>query len=83
MDGDVGVAQQSTPSRISTEVPAAGPPRLGYRPKTNSYNGWSVPLWEQYLRDLVVFGANAIELDSRRARTKQPSSLLFPCRPCA
>lgn len=36
--------------------------QLGYRPKTNSYDGWTVALWEQYIRDLVVFGANAIEL---------------------
>ncbi|HEY2014555.1 MAG TPA: hypothetical protein VGH38_13685, partial [Bryobacteraceae bacterium] len=36
--------------------------QLGYRPKTNSYDGWSVPVWEQYLRDLAVFGTNAIEL---------------------
>jgi len=36
--------------------------QLGYRPKTNSYDGWSVALWEQYIRDLAVFGTNAIEL---------------------
>ncbi|SPF51721.1 conserved exported hypothetical protein [Candidatus Sulfopaludibacter sp. SbA4] len=36
--------------------------QLGYRPKTNSYDGWSVPVWEQYMRDLAVFGTNAIEL---------------------
>jgi len=36
--------------------------QLGYRPKTNSYDGWDVPLWESYIRDLAVFGANAIEL---------------------
>ncbi len=36
--------------------------QLGYRPKTNSYDGWSLALWEQYYRDLAVFGANAIEL---------------------
>ncbi len=36
--------------------------QLGYRPKTNSYDGWSVPMWEQYIRDLAVFGTNAIEL---------------------
>jgi hypothetical protein len=36
--------------------------QLGYRPKTNSYDGWSLPMWEQYIRDLVVFGTNAIEL---------------------
>jgi hypothetical protein len=36
--------------------------QLGYRPKTNSYDGWTVPMWEQYIRDLAVFGANAVEL---------------------
>jgi hypothetical protein len=36
--------------------------QLGYRDKTNSYCGWDLPQWEQYLRDLVVFGANTIEL---------------------
>ena len=35
---------------------------MTYRPKTNSYDGWSVPVWEQYLRDLAVFGTNAVEL---------------------
>ncbi len=36
--------------------------QLGYRPKTNSYDGWDVAQWEQYIRDLVVFGVNAVEL---------------------
>jgi hypothetical protein len=36
--------------------------QLGYRPKTNSYCGWDLPQWEQYIRDLVIFGCNAIEL---------------------
>lgn len=36
--------------------------QLGYRPKTNSYDAWDLPVWEQYLRDLTVFGTNAIEL---------------------
>jgi hypothetical protein len=36
--------------------------QIGYRPKTNSFDGWTVPMWEQYLRDLVVFGCNTIEL---------------------
>lgn len=36
--------------------------QLGYRPKTNSYDGWDVPQWRQYMRDLAVFGTNAIEL---------------------
>src|SRR5579884_233767 len=36
--------------------------QLGYRPKTNAYDGWSVPMWDQYIRELAIFGANAIEL---------------------
>ena len=36
--------------------------QLGYRPKTNAYDAWDVPMWEQYIRDLAIFGANAIEL---------------------
>ncbi len=36
--------------------------QIGYRPKTNSYDGWTVAMWEQYIRDLAVFGCNAVEL---------------------
>lgn len=36
--------------------------QLGYRPKTNSYDGWTVAMWDQYIRDLIVFGVNAVEL---------------------
>ena len=36
--------------------------QLGYRPKTNSYDGWNVATWDQYIRDLAMFGTNTIEL---------------------
>lgn len=36
--------------------------QLGYRPKTHSYDAWDLPVWEQYFRDLAVFGGNTIEL---------------------
>jgi hypothetical protein len=36
--------------------------QLGYRPKCNSYDAWDLPVWEQYIRDLAVFGCNSIEL---------------------
>ncbi len=36
--------------------------QLGYRPKTNSYDAWDLAQWEQYYRDLAVFGSNAVEL---------------------
>jgi hypothetical protein len=36
--------------------------QLGFRPKTNSYDAWNLDQWEQYIRDLAVFGCNTIEL---------------------
>jgi hypothetical protein len=36
--------------------------QLGYRPKCNTYDAWDLPSWEQYYRDLAVFGCNAVEL---------------------
>lgn len=36
--------------------------QLGYRPKCNSYDAWDLPEWDQYLRDLAIFGCNTIEL---------------------
>jgi hypothetical protein len=36
--------------------------QLGYRPKSNTYDAWTVAAFEQYIRDLAVFGSNAIEL---------------------
>ena len=36
--------------------------QLGYRPKTNAYDAWSVKQFNQYIRELALFGANAIEL---------------------
>src|SRR5262245_2570035 len=54
--------------------------QIGYRPKTNSYDGWTVALWEQYLRDLAVFGCNAIELIPPRSDDAADSPL-FPLPP--
>lgn len=51
--------------------------QLGYRPKTNSYDGWTVAMWEQYIRDLAVFGANAVELIPPRS-DDAPDSPHFP-----
>jgi hypothetical protein len=60
-----------------TPVVAVRGHQLGYRPKTNSYDGWDVPQWEQYIRDLAVFGTNAIELIPPRS-DDAPDSPHFP-----
>ena len=54
--------------------------QLGYRDKTNSYCGWDLVQWEQYIRDLVVFGANAIELIPPRSDDNL-DSVHFPLPP--
>jgi hypothetical protein len=54
---------------IDSEIKVSTVPRyslrghqLGYRPKTNSYDAWTLEMWEQYYRDMIVFGMNAVEL---------------------
>ena len=51
--------------------------QIGYRPKTNSYVGWTVAEWEQYLRELALFGANAVEVIPPRS-DDDPDSDHFP-----
>ncbi len=57
--------QLFVPDNISIVTHPATPIRghqLGYRPKTNAYDGLDEKMWEQYIRDLIVFGTNSIEL---------------------
>ena len=54
--------------------------QLGYRPKTHSYDAWDLPIWEQYIRDLVVFGCNAVELIPPRS-DDDATSPHFPLPP--
>jgi hypothetical protein len=35
--------------------------QLGYRQHSNTYDGWSPQQYEQYIRELALFGANSIE----------------------
>jgi hypothetical protein len=35
--------------------------QLGYRARANSYDAWNAAAYEQYIRDLVLFGTNCIE----------------------
>lgn len=35
--------------------------QLGYRATANSYDGWDVGQYEQYIRELALFGVNAVE----------------------
>jgi hypothetical protein len=46
--------------------------QLGYRNRANSYDAWNVQQFEQYIRDLVVFGANAVENIPFEDESKSP-----------
>ncbi len=62
---------------VSTPKVALRGHQLGYRPKTNAYDAWDVAMWEQYIRDLAIFGTNAIELMPPRT-DDDPDSPHFP-----
>lgn len=53
------------PERFSLATTPKNPIRghqLGYRPKNNAYDAFSVAQFDQYIRDLALFGVNTIEL---------------------
>jgi len=53
------------PANLSISTAPRYPVRghqLGYRPKNNTYDAWDVARFEQYIRDLIVFGTNSVEL---------------------
>lgn len=52
---DVSFSDQSAP-----RYPLRGH-QLGYRGKANTYDAWTPEVYEQHIRDLIVFGTNAIE----------------------
>jgi hypothetical protein len=51
--------------------------QLGYRAKNNTYDAWSLAQFEQYIRDLAIFGANTIQLISP-VSDDAATSPLFP-----
>ena len=54
--------------------------QFGFRPKTNAYDAWTLAMWEQYCRDMMVFGMNAVELIPPRS-DDDPDSPHFPKPP--
>jgi hypothetical protein len=54
--------------------------QLGYRETNNSYDAWDLGQYEQYLRDQIVFGVNAIALIPP-ASSDEPRSPLMQISP--
>ena len=49
--------------------------QLGYRPKNNTFDAWSPAQFEQYIRDLAIFGTNTIEIIPPRSDDEAISPL--------
>ena len=58
--GKVELSSTVTLSR-APQYPIRGH-QIGYRHTANTYDAWDVQTYEQYLRDLILFGTNSVEL---------------------
>lgn len=54
--------------------------QLGYRSLSNTYDAWNVAQFEQYIRDLLVFGANSVELIPA-LKPEEPRTTIMPLSP--
>jgi hypothetical protein len=53
--------------------------QLGYRETNNTYDAWNLEQYEQYIRDQIVFGANAVALIPPHGPQDERSPLMqFP-----
>lgn len=50
-----------TPIATAPDVPIRAH-QLAYRNTANTYDAWTVEQYEQYIRDLILFGCNGVEL---------------------
>ncbi len=66
--------------KISAPAYAMRGHQMGYRSGANTYDAWGLPQWEQYIRDLVVFGTNAVEMTLPQTSPKNASPH-FPIPP--
>lgn len=73
-----------TPLRLSTapRFPLRGH-QLGYRPLNNTYDAWTPEQYDQYIRELALFGANAIEFVAPRTDDPQRTAPHMKCEPLA
>lgn len=72
-----GVVQLAADTRISTAPKYEyRVHQTGYRNTANSYDLWSVDQFEQYARDLSIFGTNGLELIQENGRDSRDSPLM-------
>ena len=61
---------------MAPQVPVRGI-QIGYRFKNNTYDAWTLAMFEQHIRDLAIFGNNTIQLVAPNS-DDLPASPLFP-----
>ena len=62
---DWGAGRFTLPLDFSVSTAPRFPIRghqLAYRPKTNAYDAWTPEIFDQYIRELALFGANTIDI---------------------
>lgn len=70
-----GKSSASLPADLDLATAPVRPIRghqLGYRHTANSYDGWDDQQYEQYIRELALFGANSIENIPSQDERKSP-----------
>ena len=68
---DRQIVLEHTPPIVSAPAYARRGHELGYRHWSNTYDAWDVAQYEQYLRDLIVFGVNTFMLTPRTRPSKE------------
>jgi len=78
MELSQGSAKLAAPINITTapQVPLRSH-QIGYRFKNNTYDAWSLPMFEQHIRELAIFGTNEIQLIAP-VSDDRPTSPLYP-----
>jgi hypothetical protein len=78
MELSPGRAALSGPINITTapQVPLRGH-QIGYRFKNNTYDAWTLPMFDQHVRELALFGTNEIQLIAP-VSDDRPVSPLYP-----
>ncbi|MBS1600797.1 MAG: hypothetical protein JST75_21435 [Bacteroidetes bacterium] len=74
--GAVGV-EENLPVSSSPDKAMRGH-QLGYRNTANSYDAWTTAQYEQYIRELVIFGTNSIESIPIFEEEKSPHFKMLP-----
>ena len=62
MQQHIGIAVANGAATASAPAYPMRGHQLAFRAISDSYDGWSVAEMQQYIRDLVLFGVNQIEL---------------------